>query len=156
MNKLAYFVEHYSNLGRQAAIQDIQNGHTKTAGIIPSSRMGKALLGAAGLGGGLAAYKATRPEPSALENMYEGGKDMLSNMSQEDLMGYANLLSQLQSGGGGYSMGYNAGSPSPSDYAMQDLGDLGGYAAQDPYATMGYEAGMSPEEMQQYMAYYGS
>jgi hypothetical protein len=87
--------------------------------------------------------------------MYEGGKDMLGNMSQEDVMGYANLLSQLQGGAGGYSMGYSAGSPSPSDYAMQDLGDLGAYAEQDPYATMGYEAGMSPEEMQQYMAYYG-
>lgn len=150
MNKLAQFVEHYRNLGRQAAISDTE----KTAGFLPSSRLARAGLGALGLAGGIGAAKAlSTPEPSTLENMYEGGKDMLSDMSQEDLMGYANMLSQLQ--GGGYSMGYDAGTPSPSDYAMQDLGQLDqAYAQYDPTSQMGYEAQMTPEEMQQYMAYY--
>jgi len=147
MNKLAQFVEHYRNLGRQAALADRE----KTAGILPNSRMGKAALGALGIGGGIAAAKAlSRPEPSTLENLYEGGKDMLSNMTQEELMGYANMLSQLQRGGG-YSMGYDAGSISPVDYSMQDIGQEYAY---DPSSQMGYEAAMSPEEMQQYMNYY--
>lgn len=166
MNKIAHFIEHYRNLGSQYALSQGSTS-TKTAGFMPSSRMGKAALGALGIGGGIAAAKALSPEPSMMENMYEGGKDMLSNMSQEDMMGYANLLQQM-SGGGGYSMGYDAGSASPVDYSMSDLGDpyasMGyaaqdpyasmGYAAQDPYASMGYEAQMSPEEMAQYMAYY--
>jgi hypothetical protein len=150
MNKLAHFVDYYRNLGRQAALQQTE----KTAGMMPRSRLGKAALGALGIGGGIAAAKAlSQPEPSAMENLYEGGRDMLSNMSQEELMGYANMLSQLQGGGGGggYSMGYSAGSPSPTDYTMQDLGE--GYA-QDPSSQMGYESQMTPEEMQQYMAYY--
>lgn len=157
MNKIAYFIEHFRNLGRQAALE----GGEKTAGFMPSSRMGRLGLGALGLAGGIGAAKAlSRPEPSMLENMYEGGKDMLSNMSQEDVMGYANILSQMQ-GGQGYSMGYNAGSPSPSDYAMQDLGgdygqDYGGYDNYDVDSAMGYGAGMSPAEMQQYMAYYNN
>ena len=150
MNKIAKFVDYYRNLGRQAALADRQ----KAAGFMPRmprSRMGKAALGALGIGGGIAAARAlSQPEPSALENMYEGGKDMLSNMSQEELMGYANLISQLQSGDG-YSMGYSAASPSPSDYAMADIGPIDSY---DPSSQMGYEAQMSPEEMQQYMAYY--
>lgn len=151
MNKIAHFVEYYRNLGRQAALADRE----KTAGILPNSRMARLGLGALGLAGGIGAAKAlSTPEPSALENMYEGGKDMLSNMSQEDLMGYANMLAQLQ-GGGGYSMGYDAGSPSPSDYAMQDLGQLDQvYAQYDPSSQMGYESQMTPEEMQQYMAFY--
>ena len=151
MNKLAQFVDYYRNLGRQAALADRE----KTAGFLPSSRMAKAGLGVAGVLGGIGAAKAlSTPEPSTLENMYEGGKDMLSNMSQEELMGYASMLAQLQ-GGGGYSMGYDAGTPSPSDYAMQDLGQMEynpyGY---DPTSQMGFEAQMTPEEMQQYMAYY--
>lgn len=159
MNKLAQFVDYYKNLGRQAAQADRE----KTAGFLPSSRLGKAGLGALGLAGGIGAAKAlSQPEPSALESIYEGGKDMLSNMSQEELMGYANMLSQLQQGGG-YSMGYDAGSPSPADYTMQDIGAYdpsyasgydAGYADYDPSASMGYEAQMSPEEMSQYMAYY--
>ncbi len=148
MNKIAHFVEYYRNLGHQAALAD----RAKTAGFLPKSRLGKAALGAIGLGGGIAAAKAlSRPEPSALENLYEGGKDMLSNMSQEDLMGYANLLSQLQQGGPGYSMGYSSGSSSPTDYMLEDIG--GGYGY-DPASQMGYESQMTPEEMQQYMAYY--
>lgn len=151
MNKLAQFVQHYRNLGSQAALGETE----KTAGFLPSSRMARAGLGALGLAGGIGAAKAlSKPEPGALENMYEGGKDMLSNMSQEDLMGYANMLSQLQ-GGAGYSMGYDAGTPSPSDYATQDLGQMDynqyGY---DPASQMGYESQMTPEEMQQYMSYY--
>lgn len=151
MNKLAQFVQYYRNLGSQAALGETE----KTAGFLPSSRLARAGLGALGLAGGIGAAKAlSTPEPSALENMYEGGKDMLSSMSQEDLMGYANMLAQLQ-GGGGYSMGYDAGSPSPSDYAMQDLGHLDqAYAQYDPTSQMGFEAQMTPEEMQQYMAYY--
>lgn len=151
MNKLAQFVEHYRNIGRQAALADRE----KTAGFLPNSRMARLGLGALGLAGGIGAAKAlSKPEPSALENMYEGGKDMLSNMSQEDLMGYANMLAQLQ-GGGGYSMGYGAGTPSPSDYAMQDLGQMDyGQYDYDPASQMGYASQMSPEEMQQYMAYY--
>ena len=151
MNKLAHFVNYYRNLGQQAALADRQ----KVASFMPRSRLGKAALGALGIGGGIAAAKAlSQPEPNVLENMYEGGKDMLSNMSQEELMGYANLLSQLQ-GGGGYSMGYSSGSPSPSDYAMEDIGPMeSAYANYSPDSQMGYEAQMSPEEMQQYMAYY--
>lgn len=151
MNKIAQFVEHYKSLGRQAALTNLE----KTAGILPNSRLARAGLGALGLAGGIGAAKAmSSPEPSTLENMYEGGKDMLSDMSQEDLMGYANLLSQLQ-GGGGYSMGYDASSPAPMDYAMQDLGQLdNSYSQYDPYSSMGYESQMTPEEMQQYMAYY--
>jgi hypothetical protein len=155
MNKLASFIQYYRDLGSQAALQQ---GQEKTARLMPRSRLGKAALGALGLGGGIAAAKAmSQPEPSTLENMYEGGKDMLSNMTQEDVMGYANMLQQLQGGGGGgYAMGYDASSLSPSDYAMTDLGS--GYDQSqvnyDPYATMGYEAQMSPEEIQQYMNYY--
>ena len=158
--KLATYLEFYRNLGRKAALQETN----KTAGFMPKSRLGKAALGAVGLGGGIAAAKAlTQPEPSTLESMYQGGKDMLSNMTQEDMMGYMNMLSQLQGGGGGYSMGYDASSPSPSDYSMQDLGDYdtsysmgydSAYAQPDSYSSMGYEAQMSPEEIQQYMAYY--
>ena len=149
MNKIAQFVDYYRNLGRQDAMAASQ----KTAGMLPSSRLVKAALGALGIAGGIGAAKAlSRPEPSTLENLYEGGKDMLSNMSQEDLMGYARLLQNAQGGGGYSSMGYSAASPSPSDYAMQDLGSMD--YGEDPYAQMGYEAQMSPEEMQQYMAYY--
>lgn len=148
MNKLAHFIEHYRALGAQDALNA---GHTKTARFMPSSRLGKAALGALGIGGGIAAAKAmSQPEPGMLENMYEGGKDMLSNLSQDDIMGYANMLQQLNDSGGGYSMGYDAGSLSPVDYGMQDIG----YADYDPSSQMGYEAQMSPEEMQQYMAYY--
>ena len=147
MNKLAQYIDYYRNLGRQAALAETQ----KVASIMPRSRLGKAALGALGIGGGIAAARAmSRPEPSALENIYEGGKDMLSNMSQEDLMGYANLLQQLQGGGGGYSMGYDSGAPSPMDYAMQDIG----YYEPNPADQMGYEAPMSPEEMELYRAYY--
>lgn len=151
MNKIAQFVEYYRNLGRQASLANRE----KTAGLLPNSRMARLGLGALGLAGGIGAAKAlSNPEPSTLENMYEGGKDMLSNMSQEDLMGYANMLAQLQ-GGGGYSMGYDASTPSPSDYAMQDLGPMEyGQYAYDPASQMGYESQMTPEEMQQYMAYY--
>ena len=148
MNKLAQFINHYRALGARDAIN---NSRTKTAGILPSSRLGKAALGALGIGGGIAAARAlSRPDPSALENMYEGGKDMLSNMTQEDLMGYTNILQQLNSVDPGYSMGYDAATPSPADYAMEDLD----YAQYDPSSQMGYEAQMSPEEMQQYLAYY--
>lgn len=147
MHKLAQFVDHYRALGAQHALSQSRE---KTARFLPSSRLGRAALGALGLGGGIAAAKSmSTPEPSTLENIYEGGKDMLSNMSQEDVMGYATMLQQLNAGGG-YSMGYDAGSPSPSDYAMQDIG----YDDYDPYAQMGYQAQMSPEEMQQYLAYY--
>ena len=98
MNKLANYVNYYRNLGRQAALQQTE----KTAGMMPRSRLGKAALGALGIGGGIAAAKAlSQPEPSTMENLYEGGKDMLSNMSQEELMGYATMLGQLQGGGGG-------------------------------------------------------
>jgi hypothetical protein len=153
MNKIAQFINYHRVLGSNYARNQMMS---KTAGIIPSSRLGKLTTGALGVGGALAAAKAMQPEPSMLENMYDGGRDMLSNMSQEDLMGYANLLNQMSSQGG-YSMGYDAGSMSPVDYSMSDIGDpyaSMGYAAQDPYASMGYEAQMSPEEMAQYMAYY--
>lgn len=147
MNKLAHFVQYYRNLGYQAAMAD----RTKTAGFLPRSRLGKAALGALGVGGGIAAAKAlSRPDPSTLESLYEGGKDMLSNMSQEDLMGYANMLSQLQ-GNSGYAMGYSSASPSPTDYLMEDINPGYDY---DPDSQMGYESQMTPEEMQQYMAYY--
>lgn len=157
MNKIAYFIEHFRNLGRRAALEGVE----KTAGFMPSSRMGRLGLGALGLAGGIGAAKSlSQPDPGVLENMYDGGRDMLSNMSQEDLMGYANILSQMQ-GGGGYSMGYDVSRPSPGDYAMQDLGgdyeqDYGEYDNFDVDSAMGYGAGMSPAEMQQYMAYYNN
>ena len=150
MNKLAQFVDYYRNLGRQAALADRE----KTAGFLPSSRMAKAGLGVAGVLGGIGAAKAlSTPEPSTLENMYEGGKDMLSNMSQEELMGYASILGQLGQGSG-YAMNYAAGTPSPSDYSLQDLGQLDQeYASYDPSSMMGYSYQMTPEEAYQYMAF---
>ena len=154
MNKLASFIQYYRDLGSQAALQQEQE---KTARFMPRSRLGKAALGALGLGGGIAAAKAmSQPEPSTLENVYEGGKDMLSNMTQEDVMGYAKLLQRLQGDEGGYTVGYDASSLSPSDYAMTDLGDGHDHSqvSYDPYASMGYEAQMSPEEAQAYLQYY--
>ena len=149
MNKIANFVNFFRVLGAQTAIEH-SNGHEKTAfarslgKLVPKSRIGK--LGLAGLGGAgaVAAYKANQDQPSTLESMYEGGKEMLSEMSPEEMMGYVNLARSL--GGGDYSMGYDALS---ADYPME-------MAYADPSDSMGYEAQMSPEEMQQYLSYYGA
>ena len=150
MNKLASFVTHYQRLGQEAAFNQL-GGREKTAflsKLLPKSRLGKLGLGAAGLLGAGAAYKSTREEPSTLENLYEGGKDTLSNMSQEELMGYADLIARLGRGDTSGLMGYSADQQvDPSMYAMTDI-------AQDPYASMGYEAQMSPEEAQAYLQYY--
>ncbi|MAH48146.1 hypothetical protein CMI37_20145, partial [Candidatus Pacearchaeota archaeon] len=70
----------------------------------------------------------------------------------EDLAGYGDLLRAMSEGGGNLA-GYSAGQPSPMDYALQDIS--GDYAA-DPYASMGYESQMSPEEEAAYYAYYNS
>jgi hypothetical protein len=151
MIKVAQFIDHYRRLGAQAAQQ--QAGQAKHAGLsslLPKSRMGKLGLGALGALGAGAAYKHTQQEPGLLESAYDGGKEMLGNMSQEDLMGYAAMLEQLQ-GGGGYSQGYAADELSPADYSLEDLG----YPT-NGYDTSGYEAQMSPEEAAQYYAYYNS
>lgn len=159
MNKLANFIEYHRNLGRQQAMLDT-GSLTKQADVLskvlPKSRMGRLALGAGVLGGGIAASKALAPkDQSTLESLYSGGKDMLSNVSQEDLMGYLDLVQSLQQGGGQYgSMGYSAATPSPSDmYAMSDIGDYGSY---DPSSSMGYDAQMSPEELQQVMYYHSA
>ena len=150
MNKLAYFASHYQRMGQEAALNQL-GGQEKTAflgRLMPKSRLGKLGLGAAGLLGAGAAYKSTREEPSTLENLYEGGKDALSNMSQEELMGYADLISRLGRGDTSGLMGYSADQGiDPSMYAMTDM-------APDPYASMGYESQMSPEEAQAYLQYY--
>jgi hypothetical protein len=149
MNKIAQYIEHFKGLGAQDALQQIETEQTKQAGILPTSRMGRlgvGALGALGLGAG---YKALQPEdPGMLDAALSGGKDMLSNLSPEDLAMYGNLLGNLGQGGGG-AMGYDSYQPSPADYALQDI-------EQDPYASMGYETQMSPEEAAQYYAYYNS
>jgi hypothetical protein len=152
MNKLAMFVKHYRNLGSQQALSTM-SGQEKTAflgKLLPKSRLGKLGLGLAGLGGAGAAYKSMQDQPSTLENLYSGGKDALSNMSQEDLMGYANLIDQLRSGGGSSILGYGAegGQVDPSMYAMSDM------YPEDASSSMGYESQMSPEEAQAYLQYY--
>jgi len=149
MNKMANFINFFKTLGAQTAIEH-SNGHEKTAFVrslgklMPKSRMGR--LGLAGLGGAgaIAAYKANQDKPSTLENMVAGGKDMLSEMSPEEMMGYINLARSL--GGGDYSMGYDALS---GEYPME-------MAYADPADAMGYASQMSPEEMQQYLSYYGA
>lgn len=157
MNKMASYVQFFVDMGKQAALQEGQTKVANLARLMPKSRMGKATLGLGALGGALAGAKALgQPEPNALENMYEGGKDMLSNMSQEELMGYANLLGQLNQGG---VMGYDASGVQADPYSLEDMGGYGGYEDPMAYAPqggdmMGYDAQMSPEEMQQYMAYY--
>ena len=149
MNKIAQYIEHFKGLGAQAALQQIETEQTKQAGILPTSRMGRlgaGALGALGLGAG---YKALRQEdPSMLDSALTGGKEMLSDLSPEDLAMYGNLLTNLGAGGGGYAS-YDARQPSPADYVLQDIG-------MDPHASMGYESQMSPEEVAQYYAYYNS
>tara|TARA_Y100000592_G_scaffold22091_1_gene34190 strand:- start:9321 stop:9755 length:435 start_codon:yes stop_codon:yes gene_type:complete len=144
MQKVANMVNFFRVLGAQAALEGYSS-HEKTAFLrrmMPKSRGGKALLGLGALGAGIAGMRAAREEPSALENMYEGGKEMLSEMSPEEIMGYVNLARSMGSGD------YMAYSPN------QGLGDL---AYMDPSMdAMGYEAQMSPEEMQQYLSYYGA
>lgn len=154
MNKLASFVNHYRSLGSQLAVSQQQSGLEKTAflgKLLPKSRLGKLGLGAAGLVGGTAAMKAMQPEPSMMENLYEGGKDALSNMSEEDVVRYGNLLSQMYNDPSSL-MGYDAqgaGSIDPSMYTMTDMGYY-----PDASSSMGYEAAMSPEEAQAYLQYY--
>tara|TARA_Y100000310_G_scaffold276458_1_gene293601 strand:- start:1999 stop:2454 length:456 start_codon:yes stop_codon:yes gene_type:complete len=151
MNKIAQYINHFRNLGSQAAMRKIAAGQTKQAAAI-SPRLRNVILG---LGGGIGAgalYAANKEEPGMLESALEGGKDMLSNTSPEDLAGYGNLLRSLGEGGGSLAE-YAAGQPSPMDYDLQDLG--GDYAA-DPHASMGYSAPMSPEEEAAYYAYYNS
>ena len=63
MNKIAQFVEHYRNLGRQAALADRQ----KTAGFLPNSRMARAGLGALGLACLL--YTSPSPRDATLSRM---------------------------------------------------------------------------------------
>ena len=149
MNKMASFINHYRALGAQAAIDQIAPSQEKTAflnKLIPKTRLGRVGAGiAAGIGAG-AAYKGTQEEPSALAEAFEGGKDMLSNMSQEDIMGYINLMQQMNMAGpgGGGSLGYAPGGEvDPSAYALQDI------PMED---SMGY---MSPEEEQVFRTYYG-
>ena len=151
MNKIAHYINHFRNLGSQAAIQKIAAGQTKQAASIPP-RLRNVILGLGGIGGAGALYKANQEEPGMLESALEGGKDMLRNTSAEDLAGYGNIISQF-SGGGGNLAGYSAGQPSPMDYDLQDIS--GDYAA-DPYASMGYESQLSPEEEAAYYAYYNS
>lgn len=153
MNKLASYVNYYYTMGKQKAVQDLSQT-TKTAGLeslIPKSRMGKALLGVGAGAAGLAGMKAMQPEPpSTLENMYEGGKDMLSNMSQEDIQSYADLVNQLRSG---EVMGYDSAMGMQADAYPYDLEDLG-YYDQPAQDSMGYASQMSPQEAQQYLNYY--
>lgn len=162
--KIAGFYNHFRALGAQAAITNVSR--EKTAGIspamlgemIPRSRIGKLGL-AAGLGtAGALGYNAMRPDPSLMDTI----GDSLGSMSQEDLMGYANMLGalshpQMQ---GGYSgaMGYSPiqGMQPEDEYGdyASDIGnfDTGEYADSD----MGYSRAMSPEEQAQYLAYYGA
>lgn len=148
MNKLASFVNHYRQLGAQLAINNASQGLEKNAFLgkmLPKSRLGKLGLGLAGLTGAGVAAKSMQDEPSMMENLYEGGKDALSNLSEEDIARYGNLLSNMY--GDASTMGYSAGMEDPSMYAMTDM-----YA--DPSSSMGYEASMTPEEAQAYLQYY--
>jgi hypothetical protein len=153
MNKIAHFLEYYRNAGSTAALNNLQQGHTKQAGMsdrvarLASGRLGKLLgVGAAATGAGLG-YQALRGEdPGMLESMAEGGKEMLSNLDPDTLAQYGAVLNSLSQAGGGYgSMGYDASQPSPMDYGMQDI-------AYDP-SMMGYEATMSPSEESVYYDY---
>jgi len=153
MNKLASYVNYYYTMGKQKALEDLA-GTTKTAGLeslIPRSRMGKAMLGLGAAGAGIAGVKAMQPDqPSTLENLYEGGKEMVGNMTQEDIQGYADLINQLRSG---EVMGYDSAMGMQADAYPYGLEDLG-YYDQPAQDSMGYASQMSPEEMQQYIDYY--
>lgn len=164
LTKLASFVQHFRNQGTTAAIHALSRpvtGMQKQAGLanlIPKTRIGR-LGGLAGLGtAGALGYNAMRPDPSLMDTI----GDSLGSMSQEDLMGYANMLGalshpQMQ---GGYSgaMGYSPiqGMQPEDEYGdyASDIGnfDTGEYADSD----MGYSRAMSPEEQAQYLAYYGA
>lgn len=168
MNKLAQYIDHYRNQGAQAALQNFNSGRAKQASALgavgrglgralPKSRMGQLGLGVgAGVAGlaGLGALGAGQSDPGMLEAALSGGKDMLSDLSPEDLAMYGSLLTNLGEGGGGYSH-YDAHQPSPSDYALEDIGyadpsyasgyDAGYGGGYDPN-TMGYDLPMSPEE----------
>ena len=149
MNKLAHFVEYYKNAGSSAALQNLNGGFTKEAGIrdrlarMAGSRLGRlAGVGAAGTAAGLG-YKAMNSEdPSMLESMAEGGKEMLSNIDPDTLAQYGAVLSSLSSPGGYQHQGYDPGHISPMDYGIQEI-------AYDP-SSMGYEAAMSPGEASVY------
>ena len=153
MNKIAHFVEYYRNAGSAAALQNINPGHVKQAGIkdrvarMAASRLGRlAGAGAAATGAGLG-YKALNAEdPGMLESMAEGGKEMLSNIDPDTLAQYGSVIGELsRSGLGGGSLGYDASQPSPMDYGLQEI-------AYDP-SMMGYEAAMSPSEASVYYDY---
>ena len=154
MNKLANFAQRFYVLGSNQAAADMSN--TKTAGLeslLPKSRLGKAALGVGAGAAGLMGLKAMgRDEPSTLENLYAGGKDMLSNMSREELMGYAELVNKLRQGD---AMGYDASMGMQADaypYEMEDIG----YYDQPMGDSMGYASQMSPSEIEQYVNYYSS
>ena len=144
MNKIATFINHFRGLGATYAQSVQQQGLEKNAflgKLIPKTRLGRLGAGVAGATGLGALYKGMQDEPGMLENAVEGGKDMLSNMTQEDLMNYAHILGATDAG---YNqMGY---APTYDEMAME-YPDLGG--------TMGYSAPMTPEEEQAYLAYYG-
>jgi|11_taG_2_1085331.scaffolds.fasta_scaffold00143_10 hypothetical protein len=145
MQKVANFINFFSALGAQAAL-DGNQPHIKTAflkRLIPKSRGGRVALGLGALGAGVAGMRASREEPSTLDNMLDGGKEMLSDMSPEEIMGYINLARSMQDPQAAM-MGYSA--PGAMDYAMP----------MDPQESMGYSADMSPEEYNQYLDYYGS
>lgn len=151
MNKIAHFIEYYRNEGSSAALQTLNPGRTKEAGIrdrlarVAGSRLGKVLgVGAAATGAGLG-YQALHEEPGMLESMAEGGKEMLDNIDPDTLAQYGSVLQQISGGGGYGSMGYDAAQPSPMDYGLQDI-------AYDP-SMMGYEAAMSPSEASVYYDY---
>jgi len=154
MNKIAHFVEYYRNAGATAALQNINQGHIKQAGIqdrlagLASGRMKRLLgAGAAATGAGLGYSALSGEEPGMLESMADGGREMLNNVDPDTLAQYGQILSSLSAGGGGGygSMNYAPTEPSPMDYGMQDI-------AYDP-SMMGYEAAMSPSEASVYYDY---
>lgn len=165
MNKLAQYIDHYRNQGAQAALQNFNSGQTKQASVLgaigrglgralPKSRMGQLGMGVGASAVGLGALNASQPDPGMLDAALTGGKDMLSDLSPEDLAMYGSLLSNLGGGGAGYTH-YDAHQPSPADYALEDVGyadpsyasgyDSGYGGGYDPN-TMGYDLPMSPEE----------
>jgi hypothetical protein len=154
MNKLAHFLEYYRNAGATAALHNINQGHTKQAGMrdslarLAGNRLARvAGVGGAATGAGLGYQALSAEDPGMLESMAEGGKEMLSNIDPDTLAQYGAVLNSL-SGGGGYGMNYAAAQPSPMDYGMQEI-------AYDP-SMMGYEAAMSPSEESVYYDYYNN
>ena len=139
MNKIATFITHFRTLG-SAYAQGLEK-NAVLGKILPKTRMGRLGAGVLGATGAGALFKGMQEEePGMLENAVAGGKDLLSNMSQEDLMQYASLL--RGSPGGEYSMGYSPNEMYATEYPPLD-------------DSMGYAASMTPEEQQAYLAYYG-